>query len=311
MSHVTETTTFHAGWTRDTQHTTQTATWVHLILPGLSHPHSPNLHSPNGKFRPSRCFSCCSCEGNSLSVGPNVNSSNTIKLNSVFNISFAISKMSTHSITSSNSSLDDGHGKHERRGQKGVKCLPCFTHISTGACIYGEHCRFIHDKNIFSTSLPNTTLEQRNNVDHKIRDDPIYWPPSFHSNIVDEYTLDKKIVFHDDLRYKAIFSMWGYFVGTVSQEPRLWQNLPENPMTKRQRLPVFQKLADGVPADVQTEAVKISPLSYSNAAKSSHKRSAFPRSVSYLSKNQSQRQHMISHHSSLDISAHTLARMSA
>lgn len=255
----------------------------------------------------SRCFSCCSCEGNSLHVGPNVNCPNTIKLNTDFKIPHTISKMSNHSIVSSNSSLDDSHGKHDRRGQKGVKCLPCFTHISTGACIYGEHCRFIHDKNIFSNSLPNTTLEQRNNVDHKIRDDPIYWPPSFHSNIVDEYTLDKKIVFHDDLRYKAIFSMWGYFVGTVSQEPRLWQNLPENPMTKRQRLPVFQQLADGVPANVQTEA-KFTPLSYSSAAKSNKR---FPRSVSYLSKNQTQRQHMIPHHSSLDISAHTLARMSA
>lgn len=223
--------------------------------------------------------------------------------------------MSANSITSSDSSVEEAsHARYfEKKAQKGVKCLPCFTHISTGACIYGDHCRFIHDKNLFCESLPNTTLEQRNNVDHKIRDDPIYWPPSFYPNVIDEYTLDNKIVFHDDLRYKAIYTMWGYFVGVVSAGNRIaqWSNEAENPLTRRQRLPVFAALADGAAVDEKTVKAQ---FSYANVTKAKHPRENISRFHSMPTKHQTsfyKQRLMIPNPTSLDIASHTVARVSA
>lgn len=169
---------------------------------------------------------------------------------------------------SSDSSVDSGDNSHSGKVEQyssrysgrnqagGNKCLPCFTHLSTGACIYGDHCCFIHDRRIAGNCLPNTTLDQRNHVDHKIRDDPIYWPPSLHSSRSGEYILDPKIVYHDDLRYKSVYSIWSFFVNTMVTEGQgdlpEWDNYPVNPVTKRERLSVFTTLAEGksVPAAV-------------------------------------------------------------
>jgi hypothetical protein len=211
-------------------------------------------------------------------------------------------KMSFSVISSSSSQEESStHGKVERRHAKGAKCLPCFTHISTGACIYGDFCRFIHDRNLSSHSLPNTTLEQRNNVDHKIRDDPIYWPPAFNPHVMDEYTLDHKIVFHDDLRYKSIYSMWSFFIGAVSNSNEDWPNYSQNPLTKRERLPVFQQLAEGVPVTKDSEEQSLS-VSYARIAKSS----AQPRKITSFRNKQS-----IFNASLANIAPRHVARMSA
>lgn len=222
---------------------------------------------------------------------------------------------SSYSVGSSNSSLDGSLMKAERsKAQKG-KCLPCFTHISTGSCLYGDHCRFIHDHHVASHHMANTTLEQRNNVDHKIRDDPIYWPPAFHPSVVDEYTLDPKIIFHDNLRYKSVFSMWTYFVGSISSTSRDWPNYGENPMTKRERLPVFLKLADGIAAESKNIPSVLSYATVIKASAAAHHKNKLPRTtaISLSSKRKLSHRHLPSDHPSsfVDISPHHTARQSA
>lgn len=142
--------------------------------------------------------------------------------------------------------VSNGSGNHAGKKPR-AKTLLCFTHLSTGACIYGDHCCFIHDHRLNGDVLPSTSLEQRNAVDHKIREDPLYWPPTFYSQKQDEYWLDPKIIYHDDLRYKSVSSIWHHFLSTMHNDPQLMDdsaNFPKNSLTNRQRLPVFRALAE-------------------------------------------------------------------
>jgi hypothetical protein len=124
---------------------------------------------------------------------------------------------------------------------------PCFSFLATGSCDFGPSCCFLHDSRVsgpdFLDKYEGMLTWRKNHVNHQTKDEIFHWPASCNS---EEYAFDHKVMYHSDLKYKSLASMWMNFLKVMEEDV---SHLEEesaselNPVTGRTRLNIFKTLA--------------------------------------------------------------------
>jgi hypothetical protein len=186
-------------------------------------------------------------------------------------------------------------GNNNNFMNKKKRTHPCFAMLATGCCDFGAACCFLHDQRVGNKEgfdkFESTVVWRKNHVNHQGKDDIFHWPASCSS---DEYSFDHKVMYHSDLKYKSLASMWINFLRVLDDDRRQSDidreaMLDINTVTTRRRLPMLKSLAAGTPNPSSSATFNSSTVSNSTAAAAVNKASplqskllASPQSVQNL-----------------------------